>query len=77
MHQGGALERLTSLGSLPIGTDQEPHFHVAFELAVMYTLSFYDALYLELAKRRRSVLATLDERLARAATAEGVEFPNM
>jgi hypothetical protein len=46
---------------------------VAFNLAREHVLSFYDALYLELAKRREAALATLDAELARAARAEGLE----
>ena len=42
------------------------------DLAMRYNLSTYDAAYLELALRRRLPLATLDEALAKAATAAGV-----
>jgi predicted nucleic acid-binding protein len=41
-------------------------------LARDYSLTIYDAAYLELALRRRSVLATVDKALARAARAAGV-----
>jgi predicted nucleic acid-binding protein len=41
-------------------------------LARRHHLTFYDASYLELAIRERIALATLDQALARAATAEGV-----
>jgi predicted nucleic acid-binding protein len=37
-------------------------------------LSFYDSLYLDLAKERSAALATLDGVLARAATAEGLSL---
>jgi predicted nucleic acid-binding protein len=43
-----------------------------FGLARRHQLSFYDAAYLELAKRENMSLATLDSRLAEAAIAEGV-----
>ena len=41
-------------------------------LAQAYNISFYDATYLELAQRRRSMLATLDQKLQTAALAAGV-----
>jgi predicted nucleic acid-binding protein len=41
-------------------------------LARQYTLTMYDAAYLELALRRNSALATLDKALAKAAAAAGV-----
>jgi predicted nucleic acid-binding protein len=50
---------------LPSGTD-------VILLARKHGLSFYDAAYLELAKRENISLATLDSRLANAAMAEGV-----
>ena len=71
---GGVKERLDALMSLPIQTDQEPNFHSAFDLARVHELSFYDALYLELAKRESAELATLDRALGRAAVAEGVRM---
>ena len=45
-----------------------------FGLSVRYGLSAYDASYLELAIRRGLPLATLDERLARAASRAGIEI---
>jgi predicted nucleic acid-binding protein len=42
------------------------------DLADRHRLTAYDAAYLELAKRRRLPLATLDADLRRAAAAEGV-----
>ena len=42
-------------------------------LAVKYGLSVYDACYLELAARRRLVLATRDEALHKAAKEHGVK----
>ena len=71
----GAAERLDSLRTLPILTDQEADLQTAFVLAREHGLFFYDALYLELVKRRKAPLATLDIQLARAATAERVELP--
>jgi predicted nucleic acid-binding protein len=43
-----------------------------FALARRHGLTFYDAAYLELAKRERIPLATLDDGLADAARAEQV-----
>ena len=68
-------ERLDSLDELPLRTDQQADLQEALRLARAHRLSFYDALYLELAKRRFSVLATLDTELAQAATSEGLEVP--
>ena len=51
---------------LPIRTDMEPDMDIAFALAERHGLSFYDAIYLELAKRHTAPLATLDKALARA-----------
>ena len=69
---GGVKERLDALKSLPIRTDEEPDLQSAFDLARAHELSFYDALYLELAKRESAELATLDGVLGQAAVAEGV-----
>ena len=68
----GAAERLRSLRELPIYTDAEPDFDTAFELARSHHLAIYDAVYLELARRRNEALATLDAALVRAAIAEGL-----
>ena len=65
-------ERLEGLAELPINTDAEPDLDIALGLARTYRLSFYDALYLELAKRRNCALATLDQNLGRAASTEGL-----
>ena len=56
-------------------TDRQPDLEVALNLASMHGLSFYDAMYLELAKRRDVTLATLDSALARAALNEGLAEP--
>ena len=65
-------ERLRFLAELPIKTDTELNLGMALALARKRHLSFYDALYLELALRHRGAMATLDAALARAASAEGV-----
>ena len=69
---GGVKERLDALKGLPIRTDEGSDLQSAFDLARAHGLSFYDATYLELAKRESAELATLDGALGRAAVAEGV-----
>ena len=64
--------RVDALKDLPIITDPEPDLELAFELARTYGLTIYDAIYLELAKRKNTKLATLDRHLGQAAEAEGV-----
>ena len=71
-----ALRLVELYGMLPIETDGHLNpdtvrrFHT---LAQEYTVSAYDAAYLELAQRRRLGLATLDRRLITAARRAGVE----
>ena len=65
-------ERLRFLQQLPIRTNTDPDLAAAMKLARALGLSFYDCLYLELARRFGLPLATLDRALARAATAEGL-----
>ena len=70
---GGAWEGLNTLRGIRVETDQETDLDAAMELALAHKLSFYDALYLELARRRRLPLATRDAALARAVRTEGLE----
>ena len=63
---------LANLLALPLRIDDELDLAAAFLLARAYGLSFYDAIYLELARRRNAMLAALDGRLTRAANAEGL-----
>ncbi len=65
--------RLRVLAELPIDTDHSPDFDIAFALAREYGMTFYDAVYLELAVRREAPIATLDQELARAAASEGLQ----
>ena len=65
---------MAAIASLPFETDTSADLASAFALALKHSLSFYDALYLELACRRRGVLATFDGRLRTAAQAEGVAW---
>ena len=71
--EGGARERLDSLDVLPIFTDHEADLRDALDISLLRGLSIYDALYVELARRRRLPLATLDSGLGRAALAEGLD----
>ena len=52
------------------GGEDEP----IMSLARRHRLTFYDAAYLELAKRERLPLATLDQALAKAASDEGISL---
>lgn len=63
------------IGALPLKEDGQGAEHVwtdCIDLADRHGLSLYDAIYLELAKRLRKPLATLDSRLALAAEKAGV-----
>jgi predicted nucleic acid-binding protein len=68
----GLHGRVAVLADLPVETDADPDLDVALRLASAHGLSFYDALYLELACRRQAVVASLDSTLLKAARAEGV-----
>lgn len=63
---------LDRIRGLRIISDLETDFQATLDLARAHRLSFYDALYLELALRRNLLLATLDRALARAAAASGL-----
>ncbi len=70
----GVNDRIDALTGLPILTDESPNIQSAFDLARTHRLSFYDAVYLELAKRESAELATLDSALGRAALYEGLSL---
>lgn len=70
-HATNFLEQLTRS---PIDLVALPADDAVFAIARRHRLTFYDAAYLELAKRERIALATLDDALAAAAAAEGVEL---
>lgn len=72
-----AAQRLGELQKLPIQTDANTNFDAAFSLARTHRLSFYDAVYLELARRRNIPLVSVDAALDRAATAEGLAPPRL
>lgn len=67
---------LNAINEMQIHTDQNPDLDAAMDLARRHNLTFYDALYLELAIRRNAQLATLDSALTQAATAEGLSQPS-
>ena len=67
-------ECLEAIKWLPIQTDSEAVLDTVVSLARMHNLSVYDAVYLELAKRRDAALASLDGALLRATAEEGVEL---
>ena len=68
----GLDERIRAIVELPVSTDTAPNLDVALALARAHELSFYYAIYLELALRKESPLATLDRGLAEAAMMERV-----
>jgi predicted nucleic acid-binding protein len=68
---------LTLLSQLRIIVDEETNrlaFSVISELASKYTLSAYDAAYLELARRKSLPLATRDEALKAAGKKCGIKL---
>ena len=67
-------ERLDVLRDIPLQTDAGLDLEVAFRLAETYSLSIYDAVYLELAKRYAVPIATLDKALSQAATRENLSL---
>ena len=69
-------EYLELLQALPIQVESQSLWaNVGLEaLARRWDMAAYDAAYLELAMRRRSMLATVDKALARAAVRAGVEL---
>ena len=66
-----AIDRLSrmTIRHAPIPNDAD-----IFALARQHQLTFYDAAYLELARREHFALATLDAKLAAAANKEHVEL---
>ena len=63
---------LARLARFPIVIDRSSDESAVLTLARRHRLTVYDAAYLELARRRREPLATLDKKLAAAAQAESV-----
>lgn len=69
-------QAMAALDELSIVIDAHPDLDRAMTLARAHSLTFYDALYLELAQRRQATLLSLDMDLLRAADAEGVATHN-
>lgn len=68
-------QAIEQLAALPIETDSETALHVwaaTLELADQHALTVYDAVYLELAIRRRLALASLDKELVEAGRRAGL-----
>ena len=63
---------LEFIRELPISVALLPDEIAVMDLARAHRLTFYDAVYLELAKREGLALATFDRELQTAARAEGV-----
>jgi len=63
---------LDRLGAFSISVVATPDDSPVFALARRHRLTFYDAAYLELAKREDCALATFDEELIAAARAERI-----
>ena len=72
VRQGHLSRYIVAINRLPIRTDENPDLDTVMALAREHNLTFYDAVYLEVALRRSAELATLDRSLARAAEAEEV-----
>ncbi len=67
---------LDDLMALPISVDNETSDQAltnSLQLANRYDLSAYDAVYLELARRKALPVASLDSKLRAACTAAGVQ----
>lgn len=71
---GAAETELRALSAFPISFDHDPEEGALLSLARTHQLSIYDALYLELARRKGAALATLDKRLVAACRAERVDL---
>ena len=70
-------EFIAFVGSMQIEVDNEAHqraFNHLLPLCRTHRLTSYDAIYLDLAVRRRLPLATLDEPLRKAAKKLGVKL---
>ncbi|HMO45296.1 MAG TPA: type II toxin-antitoxin system VapC family toxin [Rubrivivax sp.] len=67
------IELVAAAAALPLRIDRELPDLVALDaLAAAYRLTSYDAIYLELARRRALPLATLDRKLLAAMQSVGV-----
>ena len=71
--RGSFIQDLSRISFEVDATDVEQAWGEILTLIDFHGLSSYDAAYLELARRRRLPLATLDKALGKAAIADGVE----
>ncbi|TVR96231.1 MAG: PIN domain-containing protein [Rhodospirillales bacterium] len=69
-----STEFISDLERLPIRIDRDPDSETILATARKHVFTVYDAAYLELARRLRAPIVTLDRALAAAARAEGVEL---
>jgi predicted nucleic acid-binding protein len=69
-----AQEFLTALNDLPVRLSDPPSYDAVFGLAGQYSLTFYDAAYLDLAIHNGLALASLDKALCRAGERAGVRL---
>ena len=70
-------EALTQLNEMPISVDLETDIRAwtaTLKLSERFSLTMYDASYLELAQRRNLALATLDRELQNAAKALDIKI---
>lgn len=77
LRQPEILRFITLLESLGVVEDIQPigdHVRNVLPLAKEYNLSAYDAAYLEVCIRRNVQLATLDDKLEKAARRAGVKI---
>ena len=65
-------DALAAIELLQVTLMDEPEAHAVVELARRHRLTFYDAAYLELARRLALPLATLDKELKAGALADNV-----
>jgi predicted nucleic acid-binding protein len=75
IEEADSIRFLALLVDLPIGVEQEPAARMMkeiFALARQQSLSSYDASYLDLSMRRGLPIATLDQKLMKAAQQVGV-----
>ena len=72
LSRAAADDVVDAVDGLDVSLDTSPRSGAVLRLARKHGLNVYDALYLELALRRRADLLTLDRALRRAAQAEGV-----
>ena len=68
------IESLQTFAVSPQAPPETEHFETLVRITQMYRLTFYDALYVQLALETDSVLATLDEDMRKTAAQLGLEL---